>query len=62
MALFSRKPKAIKMQSLDELKPMIDSGRPVLLDFMQVNCGPCRVMDHQRTRRGIRGVGAHREG
>lgn len=45
MAIFSRKTKAIKMQSLDELKPMIDSGRPVLLDFMQVNCGPCRVMD-----------------
>jgi thioredoxin 1 len=45
MALFSRKPKPVKMQSIDELKPMIDSGRPVLLDFMQVNCGPCRVMD-----------------
>ena len=45
MALFSRKPKAVKMQSLDELKPMLDSGKPVLLDFMQINCGPCRVMD-----------------
>ncbi|MDH3500170.1 MAG: thioredoxin family protein [Acidimicrobiia bacterium] len=33
------------MVSLEELKPMIESGRPVLLDFMQVNCGPCRVMD-----------------
>lgn len=45
MALFSRKSKPIKMQSLEELKPMIDSGKPVLLDFMQLNCGPCRVMD-----------------
>ena len=24
---------------------MIASGKPVLIDFMQVNCGPCRVMD-----------------
>ena len=45
MAVFSRKPKAIKLQSLDELDPMLRSGKPVLLDFMQVGCGPCKVMD-----------------
>jgi len=45
MALFSRKPKPVRMQSLEELEPMIESGKPVLLDFMQINCGPCRVMD-----------------
>ena len=45
MGLFSRKLKPVKMQSLEELNPMIESGKPVLLDFMQINCGPCRVMD-----------------
>jgi thioredoxin 1 len=45
MAVFSRKPKATKLQSLDELEPMLQSGKPVLLDFMQVGCSPCKVMD-----------------
>jgi thiol-disulfide isomerase/thioredoxin len=45
MAIFSKKPKPTKIHSLDELKPMIDSGKPVLLDFMQVGCSPCQVMD-----------------
>ena len=45
MAIFSKKPKPTKIRSLDELKPMIDSGKPVLLDFMQVGCSPCQVMD-----------------
>ncbi len=45
MAMFSKKTKPQKIFRLDELKPMIQSGKPVLIDFMQVNCGPCRVMD-----------------
>ena len=45
MALFSRKTKPTKLQDLSELEPMLDSGKPVLLDFMQINCGPCRIMD-----------------
>ena len=45
MAIFSKKPKPKKIHSLDELKPMIDSGKPVLLDFIQVGCSPCQVMD-----------------
>lgn len=45
MALFTRKAKAHRLNSLDELKPMLKSGKPVLLDFMQVGCAPCQVMD-----------------
>lgn len=45
MAVFSRKPKAQRLQSLNELDPMLKSGKPVLLDFMQVGCAPCQVMD-----------------
>ena len=45
MGIFNKKSKPTKLQSLDELQPMLDSGKPVLLDLMQVNCGPCRIMD-----------------
>jgi thiol-disulfide isomerase/thioredoxin len=45
MALFNRKRKPTKLVALDELDPMIQSGQPVLLDFMQVGCGPCQIMD-----------------
>lgn len=45
MAIFNKKPKPQKIHELDELTPMIQSGKPVLIDFMQVNCGPCRIMD-----------------
>ena len=45
MGIFNKKQKPTKLQSLDELTPMLESGKPVLLDLMQVNCGPCRIMD-----------------
>jgi thiol-disulfide isomerase/thioredoxin len=45
MGLFKRKPKAHKIDDLGELKPMLSSGRPVLIDFYQVGCAPCQVMD-----------------
>jgi len=45
MALFNKKTKPTKLDSLDDLEPMLASGKPVLLDLMQQNCGPCRIMD-----------------
>ena len=43
--MFKRKTKARKINNLDELQPMIASGRPVLVNFFQVGCAPCQVMD-----------------
>lgn len=43
--MFRRKPKAQKIDHLDELKPMLSSGNPVLIDFFQIGCAPCQVMD-----------------
>ncbi len=45
MGIFNRRAKAHKLRSLDELEAMIASGRPILLDFHQVGCAPCQVMD-----------------
>jgi len=45
MAVFNRKPKPTKLMRLDELDPMLESGKPVLLDFFQLGCAPCQVMD-----------------
>ena len=45
MGIFSKKTKPTKIESLDDLAPMLESGKPVLLDLMQTNCQPCRVMD-----------------
>lgn len=45
MAFFSKRTKATKVRDLSELETMVASGKPVLIDFMQVNCAPCRTMD-----------------
>lgn len=45
MGMFRKKTKPTKLESLDDLGPMLESGKPVLLDLMQTNCQPCRVMD-----------------
>ena len=45
MGIFSKKTKPTKLESLDDLGPMLESGKPVLLDLMQTNCQPCRIMD-----------------
>ena len=43
--MFKRKTKARKIHNLNELQPLIASGRPVLINFFQVGCAPCQVMD-----------------
>ena len=45
MGIFSKKQKAVKIHSLAELEPMIETGKPILLDFFQIGCAPCQVMD-----------------
>lgn len=40
-----KKPKARRIVRLEELEELIGSGRPVLIDFYQVGCAPCQVMD-----------------
>jgi thiol-disulfide isomerase/thioredoxin len=45
MAMFQKKTKPTKLQSMQELEPMLASGKPVLLDLMQLSCAPCKVMD-----------------
>ena len=44
--MFGRKrAKPIDLQSLDDLKPLLAEGKPVFLDFMQVGCRTCKIMD-----------------
>jgi thioredoxin 1 len=45
MALFTKRPKPIKLESVEHLDELVRSGKPVLIDFMQNNCQPCRTMD-----------------
>jgi thiol-disulfide isomerase/thioredoxin len=44
--MFGRKrTKPIDLKNLDQLKELIAEGKPVLIDFMQVNCRTCKIMD-----------------
>lgn len=41
----SKRRKAVALKSLEQLDELVGSGKPVLLDFWQVGCSPCRVMN-----------------
>jgi thioredoxin 1 len=43
--MFTKKPKARKVTSLAEIDDLSRTGKPVLVDFYQVGCAPCQVMD-----------------
>ena len=44
--MFGRKRvKPIDLKSLDQLKPLVAEGKPVLIEFMQVGCRNCKIMD-----------------
>ena len=45
MALFKKRPKPVALESYQHLQELVDSGKPVLVDFFQHGCGPCKVMD-----------------
>lgn len=45
MAIFRKKNKPIKLESESQLQELARSGKPVLVDFWQYGCQPCRVMD-----------------
>jgi thioredoxin 1 len=45
MALFKKRPKPISLESYQHLEELVESGKPVLVDFYQYGCGPCQVMD-----------------
>lgn len=43
--LFKKRPKPINLESYGHLEELLESGKPVLVDFFQHGCGPCQVMD-----------------
>ena len=43
--MFKRRPKAPKIHTMVEIDQLTESGKPVLIDFYQVGCAPCQVMD-----------------
>ena len=45
MALFKKRVKAQQVKTMQAFEEAVASGRPVFVDFMKFNCGPCQVMD-----------------
>ena len=43
--MFKKRPKARKLNHISEIDELTKSGKPVLVDFYQVGCAPCQVMD-----------------
>lgn len=43
--MFRKRAKPSQITRLEEIDALAAEGKPVLIDFFQVNCQPCRVMD-----------------
>lgn len=43
--MFKRRPKPVRLESLDQLIELVRSGQPVFVEFWKQNCQPCRTMD-----------------
>lgn len=41
----NKRVRATRVESLEEIEELAASGRPVLIDFWQTGCQPCRTMD-----------------
>ena len=42
--MFRKRAKAVHIKDLAEIDDMLADGKPVLIDFFQVDCRPCRIM------------------
>ena len=45
MAIFNKRTRARQINHLSEINEMMQGDRPILIDFFQVGCGPCKIMD-----------------
>lgn len=45
MGMFKRRHKPTQINSSAEFEQLLSEGKPVLVDFMKHNCGPCQTMD-----------------
>ena len=43
--IFKKRVKPINLERLEDLDPLMDTPQPILLDFWQQGCQPCRTMD-----------------
>lgn len=43
--IFRKRPKPITLHRLDELEPLMEGDKPILIDFWQANCRSCKIMD-----------------
>lgn len=45
MAMFRKRARARQINHLSEIDDLMEGDQPILIDFWQVGCGPCKVMD-----------------
>jgi len=43
--MFRKRQKPAQVARLDEIEALAAEGKPVLIDFFQIGCQPCQIMD-----------------